>query len=337
MSGRPEPRDRLLAVIAAVLVVAALKWGYPVAMPVAAAALLVAAVWPVKTWLDRRFSPRLGSAGALLVLVSVLAAFGAAASLCVSEVTRTFAMRQDRFRRLYEAYADWAGQYALPVPGEGGGGFGRLLDLAGALAQNAYAGLGYVGLIAVLVLFGLPEVPALRRKLHGELDAAERHEVSEAAGRIAGKIRAYVGVMALTSLITGVASAAWASAVGLDLALVWGVLNLLLNFVPIVGNLVGIVPPTLYALVQFEGWTMPLVVFAGFAVLQAAISNVLEPWMQGGGLSLSPVAVVVALAFWGWLWGAAGALLAVPLTAALVIVCEHFDAARWFAKLLSNG
>jgi predicted PurR-regulated permease PerM len=96
------------------------------------------------------------------------------------------------------------------------------------------------------------------------------------------------------------------------------------------------VPPTLYALIQFQGWTMPVIVFVGFAVLQIVISNFVYPMLQGRSLSLSPIAIVMALAFWSWVWGIAGALIAVPLTVALVIVCQHFSSTRWIATLLST-
>ena len=104
----------------------------------------------------------------------------------------------------------------------------------------------------------------------------------------------------------------------------------------VIGNIVGTIPPALYAAIQYQNWQMPLLVLVSYAVLQTVISNLIEPLMQGRSLSLSPVAVVVALSFWGWLWGIPGTLLAVPLTAALVIVCQHFRSTEWIAALLSD-
>jgi predicted PurR-regulated permease PerM len=117
--------------------------------------------------------------------------------------------------------------------------------------------------------------------------------------------------------------------------LVWGILNFLLNFVPVIGNIVGIVPPVLFAFVQFGGWQMPALVLVGFVILQLSISNVVYPLLQGKQLSLSPLAIIVAMTFWSWVWGIAGALIAVPLTAAIVIICGQFDRSRWIGKLLS--
>lgn len=188
----------------------------------------------------------------------------------------------------------------------------------------------------MLVLFGLPEVPAFRGKLHGWLDTPERRRMLDTVGEIAGQTRSYIGTTALTSLLTGVISAAWAYAIGLDLAMTWGVLTFSLNFVPVVGNVLGTLPPTLYAAIQFGGWTVPLIVFAGYAVIQVGISTFVYPWLQGRGLSLSPAAIILALTLWGWMWGVAGTLLAVPLTAALIIICGQFPASAWIARLLSQ-
>ena len=336
---RPEPdiaRNRFLGVITGLLAVAALKWSYPVTMPLAVAVFVIAAAWPIKPWLDRMLPSALSYAGTLLVLLSLLGGFLAAVYFSLAQVVRTLAERQGQFRQLYARYAAWADGRGLPVL-DGADGYDRLAELAQLVVSQAYSVLAYLGLVAVLVLLGLPEVPALARKIRGGMDASDRREVFEAAEEIAGKFRGYIGVTALTSLLTGFASGAWAFAVGLDLALIWGVLNFLLNFIPVVGNVVGILPPTAYALIQFEEWTTVAIVFLGYAVLQVTISNFVYPWLQGRGLSLSPMAIVVALTFWSWVWGVAGALLAVPLTAAFAILCGHFRSTGWIAKLLSKS
>jgi AI-2 transport protein TqsA len=215
-------------------------------------------------------------------------------------------------------------------------GYKRLIGFGQSLLANAYTIFVYLGFIALLVILGLPEVPALRRKIHDAFGAGEQREIVDAVDEIAGKIRQYLGVTTVTSLLTGFASALWAFTLGLDLALVWGVLNFLLNYIPVVGNLVGIIPPSLYAIVQFQNWKMPVIVFLGFSVIQIVISNFVYPMLQGRSLSLSPIAIIVALAFWSGVWGIAGALIAVPLTVALVIVCDQFSSTRWIAKLLSG-
>ena len=328
-------RNRLLTVIAVILVVAALKWSYPVTMPLVVAVFVIAAAWPIKPWLDQMLPSSLSYVGTVLALLLILAGFFAVIYFAIAQVVQTFGQNQEQFRTLYETYATWARGKGLPVPG-GEGGYDRLVAIAEVLFWRVYAVLGYLGFIAVLVIMGLPEVPALARKFGDQLQTSENRELVDALGQIAEKFRHYIGMTMLTSLITGVVSAVWSFAVGLDLALIWGVLNFLLNFIPVIGNIIGIIPPTLYALIQFEGWTMPIIVFIGFAVLQITISNFIYPVLQGRGMSMPPAAIIVALLFWGWAWGIAGALLAVPLTAALIIVCQHFKSTEGIAKLLAR-
>jgi predicted PurR-regulated permease PerM len=336
-SAMAEPssiRNRLLAVIATLLVVAGLRASYAVTMPLAATIVIVTAIWPIKPWLDRALPSKVSYLGTILVLLLISLGFIAAVYFSVAQVVRAFGQNQAQFNALYASLADWAARWGFEGA-IGQQGYARLIGFGQTLLANTYTVFVYLGFIALLVILGLPEVPALRGKLHGALSAADRKELIDTVDEIAGKIRRYLGITALTSVITGVASALWAFTVGLELALVWGTLNFLLNFIPVIGNIVGIVPPTLYAVIQFQSPTMALVVFVGYAVLQIAISNFLYPALQGRSLSLSPVAIVVALAFWSWVWGIAGALIAVPVTAALVIVCEHFRSTAWIARLLS--
>jgi predicted PurR-regulated permease PerM len=204
------------------------------------------------------------------------------------------------------------------------------------LVSRTYTVLGYLGFIAALVILGLPEVPAMRQRFQLALGTSDRQALVKTIDEIAEKIRQYISVTALASVITGVASAAWALIVGLELALVWGILNFLLNFIPIVGNIVGIIPPTIYAAVQFQSVTMTIIVFLGFAALQLVISNFIYPTLQGRSLSLSPVVILLSLSFWSWMWGVAGALIAIPLTVALLIVFDHFRTTKWITQLVSR-
>lgn len=334
MTGPNTIGNRLLAVIATILAIAMLKWSYSVTMPLAAAVLVVAAAWPIKPWLDQRLPSKVSYAGTILALFSVLVLFITAIYFAVSTVVKAFAERQDQFRQLYETYARWATDRGLPTLG--GAGSERLVGIIQAVLTPVYDTLTLLGVTSVLAIFVLPEVPGLRDKVRDRLHENERRELLETVGEIAQGVRDYLWTMTITSGITGIASGLLAYTIGLDLALVWGVLNFLLNYVPLVGNIVGTIPPAIYAWVQFGSWQTALLVLAGFAVLQALISNVIEPLLQGRSLSLSPVAIVAALSFWGWIWGIAGVLLAVPLTAAFVIVCQHFPSTEWFAALLAK-
>jgi predicted PurR-regulated permease PerM len=325
---------RLLAVLAAVLAIAALRASYAVSMPVVFSVLVIAAVWPLKAWLDRFMPSALSYIATIAAVLVILIGFLAAVYVSMAQMVLAFAGDWDRLAHTAEPLENWLPRWGLSLPAAQGRdwliGFGR------TLLGKLYTSLVYVGFIALLVMFGLPQVPALQRKLQREFAARERHEIMEAANSIAQKVRRYATITTAASVLTGIASTLVALATGLDLALLWGVLNFLLNYIPIIGNALGTVLPALYAVIQFQGWIMPAVVFAAFALLQIGISNFVYPLLQGRSLSLSPYAVIVALAFWSWLWGIAGAPIAIPLTVALVIVAAHFESTRWIALVFSS-
>jgi len=326
-------RNRLLGIITAILALAALRIGFAVIMPIAFAAIIVAALWPLKRWLARFMPSWVAYTLTLLSLVTILGAFAAAVYLSVGQVIGAVASQWAGLERGYTHLASWAADRGVPIAGTINRQ--RITTLVQMLASGVYAFVTYVGFIGIVVMLGLPEVPRLRRKLYEMFEGGARREMLEVGEEIFGQIRRYLGTTLATSILTGVASSLWSWMTGLELVLVWGILDFLLNFVPVIGNIVGILPPVLFAFIQFGGWQMPLLVFAGFVVLQMTISNVIYPILQGKQLALSPLAIIVAMTFWSWLWGIAGALIAVPLTAAIVMICGQFDRSRWIAKLSS--
>ena len=328
-------RNRLLALIAFILAVAALRASYAVTMPLLFAAVIVAALWPLKLWLDRWLPSWLSYVLTILALIAVLAGFAAAVYLSLGQVVAVLGSQWPAIQQLYDAVAHRASEWGIPF--NGSADRGRVFGFVQMVAANVYSVATYTGFVGLLVILGLPEIPRMRAKMRTDQEADARAETVEALTSISEQVRRYFGTTLATSILTGVASALWALATGLDLALVWGLLNFLLNFIPVIGNIVGIVPPVLYAFVQFGGWHMPLLVFAGYAGLQIAISNFVYPYLQGRQLALSPLVIIISMTFWSWVWGVAGALIAVPLTAATVIVCGHFDRSRWLARLLSAG
>nr|WP_281393243.1 AI-2E family transporter [Sphingomonas xinjiangensis] len=316
-----------------VLSVAALRASYPVTMPALFAGMIVAALWPLKCWLQRWVPSWLSYALTVLALLIMLAGFAAAVYLSIGQLVTVAGDRWPQIEELYASAAGEARQWGIRL--NGAADRNRILGAIQMLASGAYSFATYTGFIGLLVVLGLPEVPRLRQKMNAEMDGEAREKLRDTVSSISEQVRGYFGVTLATSVLTGVASTGWALMTGLELPFVWGLLNFLLNFVPVIGNIIGIVPPVLYAFLQFGGFGMPLLVFVGFAILQIAISNFVYPILQGRQLSLSPLAIVMAMTFWGWIWGVTGALIAVPLTAAVVIVCGHFDRSRWVAKILS--
>lgn len=153
---------------------------------------------------------------------------------------------------------------------------------------------------------------------------------------INGKIRRYLVTKFLISASTGAIVGSILAIFGLDLALVFGVMAFLLNFIPSIGSVVSTLLPIPIAIIQFDDpWTIAAIIIVP-GLIQFAIGNGIEPVVMGSGLDLHPVTILLALIFWGLLWGPVGMLLAAPMTAVLRIVLGRIDTTRTVAELLAG-
>jgi AI-2 transport protein TqsA len=162
-------------------------------------------------------------------------------------------------------------------------------------------------------------------------------EHSQVYRDVVEKIRRYVGTKVVLSAVTGLLIWACLRAMGMELAGVFGVLAFLLNFIPSIGSIIATLLPIPIAVVEFHQtpWLIVLVVAIPGAI-QNIIGNLIEPKLMGGGLDLHPVTILLALSFWGLLWGIVGMFLAAPITAAIRIVLMQFEMFRPVANLLAG-
>ncbi|HUI20516.1 MAG TPA: AI-2E family transporter, partial [Methylocella sp.] len=154
---------------------------------------------------------------------------------------------------------------------------------------------------------------------------------------IALRIQKYMLIRTLASILTGFVVFIFTLSVGLDLAIAWGIISFVLNYIPYVGPLVAVVLPVLFAVVQFGSWHMAIVIFGGLYVIQFLIGNYLEPMIAGKALAISPFVMLFAFFFWDFLWGMPGAFIGLPVTIALYTICEQNPSSRWIATLLSTS
>jgi predicted PurR-regulated permease PerM len=206
-------------------------------------------------------------------------------------------------------------------------------SVAGTLGGVA----GGAGIVVVYVVFLVVEQRVFERKLHALMPDPERAErLRLLLGRISRQIEGYLWVKTLTSLLTGVVSFAIMWAVGVDFAEFWALVIFLLNFIPIIGALLGVIFPSLLALVQFETVVPFLVTSVALSATQFVVGNLIEPRLMGHKLNLSPFVIILSLAFWGMLWGVVGMILSIPIAVIVMIICGHFAPTRPIAILLSS-
>jgi predicted PurR-regulated permease PerM len=150
------------------------------------------------------------------------------------------------------------------------------------------------------------------------------------------EVQQYLLIKTGMSLATGVVIAIWLSILGLDFAIVWGLLAFLLNYIPTLGSIIASVPAILLALVQL-GPTRALAVAIGFLLVNLVFGNIVEPHLMGRRLGLSTLVVFLSLVFWGWVLGPMGMLLSVPLTMIVKILLENSSDLKWVAVMLDSN
>jgi len=150
------------------------------------------------------------------------------------------------------------------------------------------------------------------------------------------RVNRYLLVKLFTSAVTGILTGGILFLLGLDLAVVMGLLAFFLNFVPTVGGIVSVLLPLPIAYVQFGPSATTLLVLLIPGGIQVILGTFVEPRLTGKALELHPVTVLLCLIFWGVLWGIPGAFLAAPITAVIKIVLDRMDSTRFVGDLLAG-
>src|SRR5882724_5876674 len=192
------------------------------------------------------------------------------------------------------------------------------------------------GFVIVLVIFMLIEQRDLRNRLirltgHGRLAITTR-----ALGDANTRITRYVLVQTVINLGYGMAIGLGLYVIGLPYVVLWGFLAFALRFVPYIGPLMAAVAPVAVSLAIFPGWPRPLLTVGLFLVVEALTYVVVEPLLYRQALGLSQTALLVAIAFWTWLWGPIGLVLGTPLTVCLVVLGKHVPALEFFTILMAD-
>lgn len=195
--------------------------------------------------------------------------------------------------------------------------------------------LSTAGLVVVLVIFMLLERAELRNRLirlcgHGRLVVTTK--AFDEAGR---RVSRYLLVQSFVNLVYAVGVAIGLFVIGVPYASLWAVLAGLLRFIPYVGPTVGAAAPIAVALAALAGWTRPFLVLGLFVVLELFTNLVLEAVLYAGAVGVSQVALLIAIAFWSWLWGPLGLLLATPLTVCLAVLGKYVPGLEFVATLIS--
>lgn len=357
-------RSLSLALLALIASVAMLHWAAAVFVPVAVSVLMVSALSPAVSAMQRWHIPRwLGAAVLLLALLGGLSATALQLSDGATQVIESLPVAVQKVRNTLRSRSK-----------EGPGALDKVQKAATQIEQVAaenrssptalrgvqrvqierpplnvreylwngtvgvLSGLGQFTMVVFLTFFALASGDTFQQKLVRIAGPSlERKKVTkQVLKEITGQIQRYLLVQVLTSVIVGVTTGAAYAALGLQNAVVWGVLAGGLNLVPYIGSIVVTGASALVAFLQFGTLDMALAVGGASLLIHTLVGNLLTPWLTSRTSSMSPVAIFVSVLAWGWLWGLWGLLLGIPIMMAVKAICDRVEDLKAIGELLGH-
>ncbi len=328
----------MLGLSTAVLVFAGLYFARSILAPVAFSLFVIAIVWPLQRALEARIPRLLALVVTLAVTLLVVTVLGYLIVWAFGTIGYWLIDNALRLQALYMQWTDWLEEHGILVTSFLVENFnaGWLIRAVQEIGGRLHGLLTFVVITFVFTALGLLEVAIAGKNIESLGNKEAARTILQSSTQIAAKFQRYMLVRSAMSVLTGLVVWAFALLAGLELATAWGLIALVLNYIPFIGPLVATVFPTLFALVQFGSWQLAVIVFVGLNVIQFLIGSYLEPRIAGAALSLSPFLVLFAVFFWAFLWGLSGAFIGVPIVIACLTLCEQRESTRWIAALLSG-
>lgn len=338
MTPATPSRGTAPTIVALVLILAALFLTRSVMEPVAFALFIVALASPLLAWLKARMPAGLALLATVVITLAVLGVLVLAILWSVGEIGHWVVGNIGGFQRSYASLRNWLEARDVFIPGIFAESF-QLAWITGPLragAANAQSVITFIMLAFVFIVLGLKEADGLPARIRRIQGAAAGWDAVATGHVIIAKFRRYMGVRSFASLLTGAATAGLGAFFGVDQPLAWGVMAFAFNFLPFIGPLIVVALMTVFTAAQFGDWQTPFFVLVTVTAAQFVIGSYLEPILAGAALSMSPFIVLLAVFFWGLIWGIPGAFLGVPIVIALITVCEQLPGSRWVATLLAG-
>ena len=320
-----------------IIIVAGIRSAGDILVPFCLSAFIAIIFTPALFWMQKKGVPNV--LAILFIIICLLAIFYLIARFVGTSVN-DFTNALPEYRQLLVSKSaslqQWLTGFGIEIsddilkksfnPGTAMQMAAKALNGLGGVLTNAF-------LILLTVIFILLEASSFPKKIRAGLKAPEKSLAG--FSKFTESVNRYLVLKTIFSIITGLIIWAWLAILGVDYALLWGLLAFLLNYVPNIGSIIAAVPPVLLALIQL-GTFHSLMTAAGFATVNIVIGSIVEPKFMGEGLGLSTLVVFLSLVFWGWVLGPVGMLLSVPLTMIMKIAFESNEETYWISVMLGG-
>lgn len=330
----------VVSLAAAFVVLLGIKEHASFIMPAFLALNLVIAAQPLQKFLDRRGVPRWGGKIiVLLVLYLVLSALVGMLVWAIWIAAEEIPQYQDKFSELFDQTIEFLGTFGVSqdqVTSSLSGIdpqaiIGTLQNVAGQLSSAG----GQLSVLVIALTFLVFDIPGIARRR--SVIARQRPRLYDALGSFADGIKSYWIVSTVFGLIVAVMDVVALMILGVPLAMVWGVLAFVTNYIPNIGFVLGLVPPALFALLT-GGPVDALWVVVIYCVVNLVMQSFVQPKFTGDAVGLTPSVTFLSLVFWSAIAGALGAILAVPLTLAVKAFLVDADPRMsWFSTFLTTA
>ncbi|WP_407945180.1 AI-2E family transporter [Oryzicola mucosus] len=362
------------AVLTIIAVVAILRIGEDIFVPLALALLLTFAIAPIVSFLRRRSVPKIA---AVIVTVAMafftITVFSFIVATQVANLAQNIPTYQRNITQKVQSFteagagSEWLKRLnsavervgaeietravqsqmqpapeAVPAPIERQPLPVEIVDRAnpietlGNLILPLIKPFATAGLVIVLVIFMLIEREGLRDRFIRLVGLGDLHRTTAALQDAGKRVGKYLLMQLVVNSLYAFPITLGLWFLGIPNAILWGLLTLVLRFVPYIGPVIGMVLPLFLALAISPGWSLVFWVAALFLVTELVSNNVVEPWLYGSQTGLSPLAIIISAIFWSWLWGPLGLMLSTPLTVCLVVLGKHVPQFGFLDVLLGN-
>lgn len=343
-----DPRTVFLAGLFLLALLAALFVAREIILPLMLALVLKLLLQPVVHLLERVRVPRaLGALVAVLLLVGVVGGIGLILSGPAATWAQTLPQQWPKLQEQLSWGKEYVGNAQRSLQGLGidtgqvdpqamlsklnpGALVGGLASGAGGFASSS---LETLLILFYLLVFG---ETFLRRLVEVLPRFADKRQAVEIGDQVARDLSAYILTITLINAVVGIVIGLMCWAFGIPGPPMWGVLAFLLNFIPILGPLAGVVLFVVIGLVTLGAGWFSLLPAVGYLAVHVLEGEIVTPMLLAKRFTLNPVAVMLALIFWFWMWGIAGAVLAVPLLAMTKIIADRITSFRAFGHLLEG-
>lgn len=316
-----------IATLTVLAVALALDWLEPVMIPFVVSVFLAFALMPLVNVLEdhARLSRTVAACIALLFAVLVLVGVVVLVSVSVAQITANPQIK-DLFNNPKKIFSgDILGVNLESLAADLKGLESYVPNILLTLTNSLTAIVTKSVLVLIFLFFLL-------------LSSVKRdHPIGGAWGEVESQIRAYLITMTTLSAVTGALSWAVLSILGIPAALLFGLFTFLLNFIPNVGSFISILLPIPIVLTTELSTTEKILAVALPAVIQFVIGNFIQPKVMGNSMKLHPVVILMALIFWGMLWGIVGMFFAVPITSIIRIACDRHALTKPIADLMAGN